>query len=170
MLSLKEYYKQQLLDQLDEAKMVRKKVNPKTVKPKKESIVRPSENAPASTRDWDQVDRDSRAHAQGVLFPVRTPSHVDDHLPGGARAALERSRAAFADTRSRGATKESKAAAKSQMIERYGSGKVTFSSSINGHYVQHDDKKGDTYAHTFHPQTGKISRTPHVTSSYYGND
>lgn len=188
MLSLKEYYKQQLLDQLDEAKMVRKKVNPKTVKPKKESIVRPSENAPASTRDWDQVNRDSRAHAQKELFPERTPSHVDDHLPGGAAAALERSRAAFADTRSsalsrrstgldalrsrelsREATKESKAAAKSQMIERYGSGKVTFSSSFQGHYVQHDDKKGDTYAHTFHPQTGKISRTPHVTSSYYGD-
>jgi len=161
MKNLKEYYKQQLLDQLDEAKMVRKKVKPKT----KESIVRPSENAPASNS--------TSISSNEVLQPA---------------AAMERSRAAFADTRSpalsrrstafdnlrsrelsREATKESKAAAKSQMIERYGKGKITFSSSINGHYVQHDDGNGDTYAHTFHPQTGKISRTPHVTSSYYGD-
>jgi len=66
------------------------------------------------------------------------------------------------------ASQETKAIAKGHMIKRYGKGKVTFSSSINGHYVEHNDGNGDTYAHTFHPQTGKISKTPHVTSSYYG--
>ena len=66
------------------------------------------------------------------------------------------------------ASKQAKAAAKDYMIELYGKGKVTFASGFNGHYVEHDDGKGDTYSHTFNPVTGKISREPRITSSYYG--
>ena len=65
-------------------------------------------------------------------------------------------------------TKEAKAMARGHMVKRYGKGKVTFSSGSNGHYAEHDDGKGDTASHTFHPKTGKISREPRVTSSYYG--
>jgi len=64
------------------------------------------------------------------------------------------------------ASREAKAKAKELMIDRYGKGRVTFESSQNGHFVEHEHG-GDTHGHTFHPETGKISRTPHVTSSYY---
>lgn len=72
------------------------------------------------------------------------------------------------DTLNEESTKEAKAMARGHMVKRYGKGKVTFESHSGGHFVEHDDGKGDTYAHTFHPKTGKISREPHATSSYYG--
>ena len=117
-MNLKEYYKQQLLDQLDEAKKVRKKVNPKHDSP----------------RNSDQ-------------FPKPTPSSVDVNHPAAALAI---------------------AIARDKMFERYGKGKVTHESHSGGHFIEHEREGGDAHAHTFHPVTGKISREPHVTSSYYG--
>ncbi len=49
--------------------------------------------------NWDEVNRNSRSHARAELF--REPANksvTDSHLPGGAAAALARSRAAFART------------------------------------------------------------------------
>ena len=65
-------------------------------------------------------------------------------------------------------TKKAKAMAQRHMIKRYGKGKVTFESHSGGHFVEHESEGGDAYAHTVNPETGKISNTPHVTSSYYG--
>ena len=66
------------------------------------------------------------------------------------------------------ASMQAKAAAKKLMIKLYGKGTVTFESHSGGHFVEHESEGGDAHAHTFNPVTGKISKTPHVTSSYYG--
>ena len=66
------------------------------------------------------------------------------------------------------ASKQAKAKAEGHMIRLYGKGRVTHSSHSGGHFVEHESKDGDTHGHTFNPETGKISKTPHVTSSYYG--
>ena len=67
------------------------------------------------------------------------------------------------------ASMQAKAAAKKLMIRLYGKGTVTFESHSGGHFVEHQSvMNGDNHAHTFDPVTGKISKTAHVTSSYYG--
>ena len=66
------------------------------------------------------------------------------------------------------ASMQAKAAAKKLMIKLYGKGTVTFESHSGGHFVEHESEGGDAHAHTFNPVTGKISKTPHVTSSFYG--
>jgi hypothetical protein len=60
------------------------------------------------------------------------------------------------------ASQEAKAKAKELMIDRYGKGRVTFESNQHGHFVEHDDRQGDTYGHTFHPETGKIRSLIHI--------
>ena len=57
---------------------------------------------------------------------------------------------------------------KKAMIKKYGPGKVTFTNVKGFHSANHVDPEGDmSYSHEYHPGTGKISNTPHFTSSYY---
>ena len=72
------------------------------------------------------------------------------------------------DDKASKASKQAKAAAEDHMIGLYGKGRVTYSSHSGGHFVEHESEDGNTHGHTFNPETGKISKTPHVTSSYYG--
>ena len=69
------------------------------------------------------------------------------------------------------ASKQAKAKAEGHMIRLYGKGRITYSSHSGGHFIEHESTDGsmtgETHGHTFHPTTGKISKTPHVTSSYY---
>ena len=48
--------------------------------------------------NWDEVNRNSSSHARAEFREPANKSVTDSHLPGGAAAALARSRAAFART------------------------------------------------------------------------
>ena len=57
---------------------------------------------------------------------------------------------------------------KKAMKEKYGPGKVTFTKVKGLHSANHENSDdGMSYSHEYHPVTGKISKTPHFTSSYY---